>query len=67
MSQLFKYDTITQFEIMSWLSEQGITRNDIAAAELLGPVRVKVTNHAGQYMVLVCRGGVANVDPNAEG
>lgn len=49
---LFKCKTIAQFKIGMWLVEQGIERDDIQLAELLEPDTVKITNPAGQYMIL---------------
>ena len=48
--KLYKCETIAQFKIGMWLVEQGIEREDILTAELLGPNEVKITNPAGQYM-----------------
>lgn len=39
---------------MEWLVTQGITTNDISQVDLLDTNRVKVTNPAGQYMILIC-------------
>lgn len=50
--KLFKCNTIAQFEIGAWLTEQGVKPEDIARTELLAPDRVKITNPAGQYMVI---------------
>ena len=48
--KLYKCETIAQFKIGMWLVEQGIEREDILTAELLGPNEVKITNPAGQYI-----------------
>ena len=52
--QLFKSETVQQRKIMEWLVEQGITNNDITAAQLTSPAMVRVTNPAGQYMDVYC-------------
>lgn len=58
---LFKCETIAQFKIGMWLTEQGIEREDIATAELLAPDTVKITNPAGGYMVIRWRDGEAEI------
>lgn len=50
--KLFKCYTVAQFKIGSWLTEQGVKPDDIASAELLGVDTVKITNPAGQYMII---------------
>lgn len=50
--KLFKCNTVAQFKIGIWLTEQGINQEDIASVELLGLNRVKITNPAGQYMII---------------
>ena len=50
--QIFKCETIAQFKIGMWLADEGIVRDDILSAELVAPDTVKITNPAGQYMVI---------------
>ena len=50
--KLFKCETVAQFKIGIWLTEQGIDPEDLAGVELLGLNEVKITNHAGQYMIV---------------
>ena len=47
---LFKCRTINQFKIGAWLAEQGVKREDIAAADFPDSDTVRITNPAGQYM-----------------
>lgn len=54
MKQLFKCITVQQRTIMEWLVAQGITGKDIAGVDLLEVDRVKITNPAGQHMILIC-------------
>ena len=46
--KLFKCETVAQFKIGIWLTEQGIEPEDIAGVELLGLNEVKIINPAGQ-------------------
>lgn len=50
MPRMYHCETIAQFKIMSWLSTEGITTDDIASVELLRADKIRVTNPAGQYM-----------------
>jgi hypothetical protein len=59
--KLYKCETIAQFKIGMWLVEQGIEREDILTAELLGPNEVKITNPAGQYMHIRWMGDHAEI------
>lgn len=60
--KLFKCNTVAQFKIGIWLTEQGIEPEDIASAELLGLNVVKITNPAGQYMIIRWVDGHAEID-----
>ena len=42
--KLFKCETVAQFRIGAWLTEQGIEPEDIAGVELLGRNEVKIIN-----------------------
>ena len=59
--KLYKCETIAQFKIGMWLVEQGIEREDILTAELLGPNEVKITNPTGQYMHIRWMGDHAEI------
>ena len=60
--QLFKCETIAQFKIGMCLVDEGIVRDDILYAELVAPDTVKITNPAGQYMVIRWCGDHAEID-----
>lgn len=62
MSQLFKCESIAQFKIMSWLAVQGLTAEDIARVDMLAADRLKITNPAGQYMVIRWANGHAEIE-----
>ena len=49
---LYKCRTIAQFKIGVWLELQGIQSDDIAECALIAPDVVKITNPAGQYLVV---------------
>ena len=59
--KLYKCETIAQFKIGMWLVEQGIEREDILTAELLGPNEVKITNPAGQSIHIRWMGDHAEI------
>lgn len=63
MKQLFKCQTVAQFKLMSWLTSEGVTADDIAEVEPLGPDRLKITNPAGRFMVIRWVDGHAETDP----
>ena len=60
--KLFRCETIAQFKIGMWLSDEGIVRYDILSAELVAPDTVKITHPAGQYMVIRLCGDHAEVE-----
>ena len=60
--KLFKCETVAQFRIGVWLTEQGIEPEDIAGVELLGPNEVKIINPAGQYMIVRWVDGHPEID-----
>ena len=60
--QLFKCETIDQFKIGMWLADEGIVRDDILSAELVASDTVKITNPAGQYMVIRWCGDHAEIE-----
>ena len=60
--QLFKCSTVNQFKICRWLAEQGLEKDDIAGVEFPDADTVKITNPAGQYMVIHWRDGQAEID-----
>ena len=45
-----------------WLADEGIVRDDILSAELVSPDSVKITNPAGQYMVIRWCGDHAEIE-----
>ena len=60
--QLFRCETIAQFKIGMWLADEGIVRDNILYAELVAPDTVKITNPAGQYMVIRWCGDHAEIE-----
>lgn len=62
MPQLFRCESIAQFKIMSWLAVQGIEVEDIARVDMLATDRLKITNPAGQYMVVRWADGHAEIE-----
>jgi|GEM_PF-3090498 len=62
MTQLFKCETVAQFKLMEWLISQGVSSEEIANVSLLAPDRLRVTNPAGQYLVVHWTGGHAEIE-----
>lgn len=56
---LFHCETIPQYKIGEWLTAQGVTRDDIARVELVDHSTVRLTNPAGQYIVVQWSDGQA--------
>lgn len=59
---LYHCKTIAHTRISDWLQAQGITKDDIAAAELLDAASVRITNPAGQYLVIRQTGSEIQID-----
>ena len=64
--RLFHCDTIPQFKIGQWLESQGVSAEDVAAAELLSPTKVKGINPAGAYLVVDWAGDHAEINQDKE-
>ena len=60
--QLFKCETIAQFKIGMSLADEGSDRDDILYPERVAPDSVKITNPAGQYMVIRWCGDHAEIE-----
>ncbi len=58
---LFRCKTIPQYKIGEWLMAQGVTREDIADAELIDRNTVQLTNPAGQYIIVQWADGQATL------
>ena len=63
---LYKCRTIAQFKIGVWLELQGIQPDDIAECALIAPDVVKITNSAGQYLVVRWNCDHAEIDMTRE-
>ena len=57
MRQLYRPRTEEQLRIMAWLLEQGVTREDIAWANLLAGNRVSIGKRSGQCLELTYEEG----------
>ena len=57
----FRCKTIPQYKIGEWLMAQGVTREDIADAELIDRNTVQLTNPAGQYIIVQWADGQATL------
>jgi len=64
--KLFKCQTINQFRIGQWLTEQGIEPDDISFAEFPDRDKEKITNPAGQYMIVKWVNDHAEIDTTPE-
>lgn len=62
MKALFHCVSIDQYRIMRWLTDQGLTRDDISRVELLGESKIRLTNPAGQYMDVEIRDNEIRTD-----
>ena len=58
---LFRCKTIPQYKIGEWLMAQGVTREDIADAELIDRNTVQLTTPAGQYIIVQWADGQATL------
>lgn len=55
--KLYHCETVEQYKLGELLEAQGVTRDDVAAVELITRDTVRLTNPAGQYMVVQYRDG----------
>lgn len=49
--KLYHCATVEQYKLGELLEAQGVTRDDVAAVELIARDTIRLTNPAGQYMV----------------
>ena len=64
--RLYHCETIPQFKIGQWLEEQGVKKDDIEAAVLVSPTRVKLINPAGAYLIVDWLGDRAEINQDKE-
>lgn len=55
--QLFKAQTIPQFKIHQWLTENGLAAEAVEKAEFPARNVVKITDHSGDIMILTWKDG----------
>ena len=67
MRQLYRPRTEEQLRIMAWLLEQGVTRDDIAWANLLAGNRVSIGKRSGQCLEVTYEEGAVRVCTSEEG
>lgn len=61
MRRLYRPRTEEQLRIMAWLLEQGVTRADVARAQLLADNRVRIVKTSGQCLEVEYRWGDVRV------